>query len=111
MSRPGSFHSSPTTEWCGAQRKPLDPLSIDAELLSADADVEQIVVVGLALDFCVRQSVSDAVKARKALGKQWDIVVVREGVKSVDPNQEQSVIENLQAEGVRFIGVQDLLPA
>lgn len=86
-------------------------LRINAEILSADADVEQIVVVGLALDFCVRQSASDAVKARKALGKQWDIVVVREAVKSVNPDQERSVTEALQAQGVRFLGVQDLLPA
>lgn len=91
--------------------KNLDASSINPELLSADADVEQIVVVGLALDFCVRQSVSDAVKARKALGKQWDIVVVREAVKSVNPDQERSVTEDLQAQGVRFLGVQDLLPA
>jgi nicotinamidase-related amidase len=88
----------------------LDSLGIDAKLLSADAEVEQIVVVGLALDFCVRQSVSDAVKVREALGKQWDIVVVREGVKSVDPDQKQLVTEDLQAQGVRFLGVQDLLP-
>ncbi|KWU41365.1 Isochorismatase hydrolase [Rhodotorula sp. JG-1b] len=88
-----------------------DPAHSTLARLINDADVEQIVVVGLALDFCVRQSVSDAVKARKALGKQWDIVVVREAVKSVNPDQERSVTEDLQAQGVRFLGVQDLLPA
>ncbi|TKA53433.1 hypothetical protein B0A53_04427 [Rhodotorula sp. CCFEE 5036] len=87
-----------------------DPAHSTLARLLNDAEVEQIVVVGLALDFCVRQSVSDAVKVREALGKQWDIVVVREGVKSVDPDQKQLVTEDLQAQGVRFLGVQDLLP-
>lgn len=67
-------------------------------------------VVGLAFDFCVRQTVRDAVAVGQSLGKQWDIVVVRDGVRGVDQTRDKSVADELEALGVRFIGMEDLDP-
>ncbi|GAA6023323.1 hypothetical protein JCM10207_006234 [Rhodosporidiobolus poonsookiae] len=70
----------------------------------ADAQIDTLVVCGLATDFCVRASVLDALALSQKKG--WDILVVREGVRGVDPDQEEHVLRELEEAGARVVSVE-----
>lgn len=70
--------------------------------------MDAIVVAGLALDFCVQQTVADLATVRDQLEKNWQVLVVQEGVRGVDAGQTGAVRERLEKRGVKFVGAGDL---
>jgi nicotinamidase/pyrazinamidase len=68
-----------------------------AELLR-DAGVDRLVVAGLATDYCVRQSVLDALAAG------FDVTVAEDAIRGVDvePGDSARAIEEMRAAGARF---------
>ncbi|KAF3941420.1 Nicotinamidase [Dactylella cylindrospora] len=62
-------------------------------------DVTHVYIVGLAMDYCVKCS---AVDARKA---GFEVYVVKEGTKAVDPSVWDQVVEELGGIGISVIGM------
>jgi nicotinamidase/pyrazinamidase len=69
-----------------------------------DLGIEALVVVGLATDYCVKNTVLDALK----LG--FSVDVVKEAVKAVniDPSDEIISINEMKKHGARIIGIDDV---
>ena len=69
-----------------------------AKLLRADR-VQHLVVVGLATDYCVRNSVLDALR------EGFDVTVVRSGVRAVDltPGDGERALQEMHAAGARLV--------
>lgn len=65
---------------------------------------EEVVICGLARDFCVRWSAEDAVAAGFAVTVVWDLT------RSVDSSGDQEIRRSLVGLGVRVAHVHDLLP-
>lgn len=59
--------------------------------------ITHVTVVGLALDYCVRASVLDAVKFGLA------VTVVRAGVRAVSPEEEARFFADFERKGVRVV--------
>lgn len=59
-------------------------------------------MVGLATDYCVRAS---ALAALEAASPPWKVFVVREGVKGVDPEASERVLEELEKAGAELISI------
>ncbi|KAL1915588.1 uncharacterized protein VTP21DRAFT_6712 [Calcarisporiella thermophila] len=65
--------------------------------------ISNVVVVGLALDYCVRATCIDARKFG------FRTVVVRDGTKAVRPDQAEEVEHELVKKGVEFVSLEDLI--
>src|SRR5262245_8708385 len=78
---------------------PGEPGSTGLDRLLADRGVREVVVVGLATDYCVRETGLDAVR----LG--FAATVAREAVRAVDlaPGDGERALEALAAAGVRLL--------
>ncbi|BGP29732.1 hypothetical protein JCM10296v2_001471 [Rhodotorula toruloides] len=92
--------------------KPEDlsaPSSTAAELAQAllDSRITHLVIVGLALDFCVLASALAAKRASEALGDQWEVWVVREGTQAVYADKEYEVFERLRSGGIKVVSMKD----
>ncbi|GAA5939139.1 hypothetical protein JCM3775_003192 [Rhodotorula graminis] len=92
--------------------------------LLLDAEIDTLVVVGLATDFCVRHSVLDALslpwaRSSTASSEERDsgtsaagpghVLVVREGTRGVDPERSERVLRELEEEGARVVDVEEAL--
>jgi nicotinamidase/pyrazinamidase len=80
----------------------------DTELgeLLRDAGVERLYVAGLATDYCVRQSVLDA------LERGFEVVVVEDAIRGVDvePGDSARAIEETRAAGARLERAAEIEP-
>ncbi|GAA5913569.1 hypothetical protein JCM5296_001427 [Sporobolomyces johnsonii] len=79
----------------------LAPLS---QLLH-EAHIDTLVVCGLATDFCVRASVLAALEAGQAARTPWKVLVVKEAVKGVHPDEEERVLSELEAAGAKVVSI------
>ncbi|KAF3166528.1 NAD(+) salvage pathway protein [Orbilia oligospora] len=61
-------------------------------------DVTHVYVVGLAMDYCVKYSAIDAKKAG------FEVYVVEEGTKAVDPSAWEEVRKELEGYGIVMVG-------
>ncbi|KAJ5037418.1 uncharacterized protein L3040_007593 [Drepanopeziza brunnea f. sp. 'multigermtubi'] len=61
--------------------------------------VTDVYVVGLAFDYCVKATATDAAR------EGFRTVVVREGTRAVDADSWEGVVRELDREGVRVVGV------
>ncbi|KAK6522019.1 NAD(+) salvage pathway protein [Arthrobotrys megalospora] len=61
-------------------------------------DVTHVYVVGLAMDYCVKYSAIDAKKAG------FEVYVVEEGTKAVDPSAWEEVRKELEGYGITMVG-------
>lgn len=70
-----------------------------------DMGVEQLVVVGLATDYCIKSTVIDALK----LG--FEVQVVDEGIRGVNVNPDDSdkAVEEMKKHGASFISINDFI--
>ncbi len=77
-----------------------------AELLR-ERDVEEVAVVGLATDYCVRASAIDACR------EGFDTTVVTDAVRAVDvePGDGERALEEMAAAGVKLASTRELLLA
>ena len=78
-----------------------DAASQDAAELLRSSGIEQIVVVGVAGEYCVSHTAHDAKK------EGFDVLVVEEAIRSVDPgaNGWLAAKVNLKSHGVKVISV------
>ncbi|GAA5918586.1 hypothetical protein JCM1841_002260 [Sporobolomyces salmonicolor] len=81
------------------------PAAAPLSQLLHEAHIDTLVVCGLATDFCVRASVLAALEAGKAARTPWNVLVVKEAVKGVYPDQEESVLRELEAAGARVVSI------
>ena len=74
-----------------------------------DEDVTDVIVVGLAGDYCVKASAIDCVDIAKETGKGWKTWVVEEGVKCVggEKGWEESK-KSLTEKGVEIVHIADI---
>ncbi len=75
-----------------AQEDAADPVSLDDWL--RENDVDEVVIVGIATDHCVRATALDAVNAG------YDTTVLRDYVVGVDEDASEEALEELQDAGV-----------
>lgn len=68
-----------------------------------DRGVEHLYVLGLATDYCVRWTVEDALR----LGFQ--VTVIRDGCRAVNPQEHEPVLQQLQQQGARLVTSDQLL--
>ncbi|KAL7338699.1 putative Nicotinamidase [Rhodotorula toruloides] len=66
-----------------------------------ESRITHLVIVGLALDFCVLASALAAKRASEAHGDQWEVWVVREGTRAVYADKEDEVLERMRSEGIK----------
>ncbi|GAA6009878.1 nicotinamidase [Rhodotorula paludigena] len=91
------------------------PPSLPAPLtqLLLDRGIEQLVVCGLATDFCVRQTVLSALSpfAPRSPSEKapWEVLVVRDGCAAVDARRGDEVLRELEEQGARVVRVEALL--
>lgn len=71
----------------------------------AENDIEFLVVIGLATDFCVLASVRSALATSNG---RWKTYVVREGVRGVDAGNSEKALERLGEEGAIVVGVDEV---
>jgi nicotinamidase-related amidase len=71
-----------------------------------DSRISSLVVVGLATDYCVRASVLAALEAARKAEKGWEVLVVREGVRGVFAEKEESTLDELEQAGARVVSVE-----
>jgi nicotinamidase/pyrazinamidase len=76
------------------------PVSTELDATLADGGASRLVVVGLAMDYCVKATALDAVR----LG--YDTAVLLAGVRAVElqPGDGQAALDELEKAGVRIIG-------
>uniref|UniRef100_A0A0K3CVQ2 nicotinamidase n=1 Tax=Rhodotorula toruloides TaxID=5286 RepID=A0A0K3CVQ2_RHOTO len=81
--------------------------STAAELTQAllDSRITHLVIVGLALDFCVLASALAAKRASVAHGDQWEVWVVREGTRAVYADKEDEVLKRMRSEGIKVVSM------
>ncbi|GAA6063785.1 hypothetical protein JCM10212_001355 [Sporobolomyces blumeae] len=72
-----------------------------------DAKIDRVLVVGIATDFCVRQTVLSALSESRANDSAWQIVVIKEGVRGVYAEKEDETLRELEREGARVVGIDD----
>ncbi|GAA6033314.1 hypothetical protein NBRC10512_005923 [Rhodotorula toruloides] len=72
-----------------------------------ESRITHLVIVGLALDFCVLASALAAKRASEAHGDQWEVWVVREGTRAVYADKEDEVLERMRSEGIKVVSVKD----
>lgn len=64
-------------------------------------DIETVIVVGLAADFCVKMTCLDAVKFG------FKTILVRQGTQAVQPEKFEETMQYLASKGVEVVDVQD----
>jgi len=71
--------------------------STDLASLLRDRDVDQVTVVGLATDYCVKETAADALR------EGFEVTVDREAVRGIDvePGDSERALEELRAAGAR----------
>jgi nicotinamidase/pyrazinamidase len=77
----------------------------DLALQLRQQDVTDLVVAGLATEYCVKNSVLDALK------EGFSVTVVEEGIRAVnvDPDDGRAAIEEMKRSGARFSTLSDIL--
>lgn len=65
--------------------------------------IEQVIIVGLAADYCVKFTCLDAVKFG------FKTILVHEGTKAVDQGNTKSVFELLESKGVMIQNLSDII--
>lgn len=66
--------------------------------------IEQVIIVGLAADYCVKFTCLDAIKFG------FKTILVKEGTKAVDSNNIESTFQYLQSKGVVLVqSVSDII--
>ena len=82
-------------------RDPIDGTTIPTELdaMLRDAGVREVVVVGIALDVCVRATADDAV------ANGYDVTVVADATRPVDlqPGDGEAAVDAMRAAGISVI--------
>jgi nicotinamidase/pyrazinamidase len=70
----------------------------DLEELLRRHDIEQITVVGLATDYCVKETAADALR------EGFDVTIDRGGIRGIDvePGDSERALEELQAAGAHL---------
>ncbi|GAA5919642.1 hypothetical protein JCM6882_004877 [Rhodosporidiobolus microsporus] len=68
-----------------------------------DANIDTVVVCGLATDFCVRATVLAALESAQGARVAWRVLVVREGVKGVFADKEEEVLQELRTRGAEVV--------
>ncbi|GEM09025.1 nicotinamidase [Rhodotorula toruloides] len=96
----------------GASSRSADPSeggATSAELTRVllDSGITHLVIVGLALDFCVLASALAAKRASAAHGDRWEVWVVREGTRAVSADKEEAVFERMRSEGIKVVNMKD----
>ncbi|HDP35273.1 MAG TPA: nicotinamidase [Candidatus Hydrogenedentes bacterium] len=104
---------TPGAEFPSALRVPVDAVIVDkatepdkeaysafdgtdlADNLRARG-VTRVFVAGLALDYCVKETVLDALR------EGFEVVLVKDGARAVAPNQTESVLEELRRAGAQI---------
>jgi nicotinamidase/pyrazinamidase len=68
------------------------------EQVLRDNDVDELTVVGLATDYCVRETAADA------LQEGFDVTIVRDGIRGIDvePGDSERALEDLRAAGAEI---------
>lgn len=69
------------------------------ERLLKESSITHVYIVGLAMDYCVKFTALDAVKAG------FKTYVIGEATKAVDPAKWDEVAASLKSEGVEMIGI------
>jgi len=64
--------------------------------------IDTLVFTGLAGDYCVAWNMEDALKAK------FKVVAIKEAIKSIDDKAYTTTQEKLEAQGAKFVEVQDL---
>lgn len=67
--------------------------------------IQDIVVVGLATDYCVKATTLDVLRVATKLKSLENVYVVREGVRGVDAGASQSALEELAAAGAQVVSI------
>lgn len=70
------------------------------EKILKDEGITHVYIVGLAMDYCVKYSAIDAKKAG------FEVYVVKEGTKAVDPNVWDEVVDELAGLKIGVIGME-----
>jgi nicotinamidase/pyrazinamidase len=65
-------------------------------------NVETVLIGGLATDYCVKATALDAAE------EGFDVFLLSDATRAVDPDQEQAVVEELVAQGVKATTVERL---
>ena len=76
-----------------------EDMSTGLDEMLRDAGIQRVVVVGLALDYCVKATALDAV----ALGYACEVPLAATAAVEVSPGDGQQAIEELEAAGVRVV--------
>jgi nicotinamidase/pyrazinamidase len=68
------------------------------EQVLRDHDVDQVTIVGLATDYCVRETAADA------LQEGFDVTIVRDAIRGIDvePGDSERALEDLRAAGAEI---------
>ena len=65
-------------------------------------EVEKVYIVGLATDYCVKETALDSVK-------QWQTYVVIDACRAVYPDKQDQVIEFMKAKEVSIVSMQEII--
>ncbi|KDE08647.1 hypothetical protein MVLG_01107 [Microbotryum lychnidis-dioicae p1A1 Lamole] len=85
-----------------AQDQQLSPLT--RVLMEHNIDI--VVVVGLATDYCIKASALAAIEEGRKRG--WKVLIVQEAVKGIDTEQSQRALEELERKGARVVNMADV---
>ncbi|KAI5481026.1 Isochorismatase hydrolase [Pseudohyphozyma bogoriensis] len=69
-----------------------------------EASITQLYVVGLATDFCVRFSATEALRCEPKMA----VKIVRECVRGVDPVRSEEILRELESAGVEVVGLDEV---
>ena len=90
-------------EMYSAFRDPFKEPIVSESGLSASLKqkgITHVYVVGLAFDYCVKWSAVDAKK------DGFEVFIIKEGVRSVDPEKDEDTRREIEKEGVRVVGME-----
>jgi nicotinamidase/pyrazinamidase len=75
----------------------FEATNFDLEGFLKDSNVEELYIVGLATEYCVKATALDAVK------KGFVVYIIEEGVAGIKPEDIERSIKEMEREGVNFI--------
>ncbi|GAA5843644.1 hypothetical protein JCM11251_006394 [Rhodosporidiobolus azoricus] len=70
-----------------------------------DANLDTLVICGLATDFCVRATVLAALQAAEQARAGWRVLVVKEAIKGVFPEKEEEVLKEMEVKGAEIVSI------
>jgi nicotinamidase/pyrazinamidase len=73
----------------------------------ADEGIQDVVIVGLATDYCVKATTLDVLKVASRLESLENVYVVREAVRGVDAAASLAALEELAQAGARIVSMGD----